>query len=162
MFPLLVPHQFPAPVGEGKGVGSALCFHTCYWRDIRAVFISLAPAPVIVYLREGGYYWPHPCPSPTGEGNQRVMAWFTIFINSFWRFFGSYDFFYYLCNVSSWSRLLSRICYKRFILEIFFVQLSHALILRSLFLSLGIQSISIRILLAFHNNLLIVGLDELF
>ena len=44
----------------------------------------------------------------------------------------------------------------------FFVQLPHALILRFLFLSLGIQSISIRILLAFHNNLLIVGLDELF
>ena len=69
MFPLLVPHQFPAPVGEGKGVGSALCFHTCYWRDIRAVFILLTPAPVIVYLREGDITDPTPGPSPTGAGN---------------------------------------------------------------------------------------------
>ena len=53
----------------------------------------------------------------------------------------------FVTNASSWR---------------FFVQLPHALILRFLFLSLGIQSISIRILLAFHNNLLIVGLDELF
>ena len=68
MFPLLVPHQFPAPVGEGKGVGSALCFHTCYWRDIRAVFISLAPAPVIVYLREGDITDPTPAPPLQGRG----------------------------------------------------------------------------------------------
>ena len=68
MFPLLVPHQFPAPVGEGKGVGSVLCFHTCYWRDIRAVFILLTPVPVIVYLREGDITDPTPAPPLQGRG----------------------------------------------------------------------------------------------
>ena len=68
MIPLLVPHQFPAPVGEGKGVGSALCFHTCYWRDIRAVFILLTPAPVIVYLHEGDITDPTPAPPLQGRG----------------------------------------------------------------------------------------------
>ena len=41
-------HQFPAPVGEGIGVGSALCFHTCYWRDIRAVISFISQSPILV------------------------------------------------------------------------------------------------------------------
>ncbi len=38
----------PSPFGEGIGVGSALYFHTCYWRDIRAVISFISQSPILV------------------------------------------------------------------------------------------------------------------
>ncbi len=68
MFPLLVPHQFPAPVGEGKGVGSALFSTHVIGGIFVQLFILLTPVPVIAYLREGDITDPTPAPPLQGRG----------------------------------------------------------------------------------------------
>ena len=69
MFPLLVPHQFPAPVGEGKGVGSVL-FST---HVIGGIFVQLFyitvphPSPFTVICMKGILLTP-PLPLPYRGG----------------------------------------------------------------------------------------------
>ena len=86
MFPLLVPHQFPAPVGEGNGVGSVLCFHTCYWRDIRAVILYTVPhpSPFTVICMKGILLTP-PRPLPYRGGEPTRDGAVHHFHQQFWK-----------------------------------------------------------------------------
>ena len=72
--PALGATSIPRPCRGGERGGVSVIFHTCYWRDIRAVFILLTPVPVIVYLREGDITDPTPAPPLQGRGTGCVSS----------------------------------------------------------------------------------------
>ena len=140
---------------RGERGGVSVIFHTCFWRDIRAVILYTVPhpSPFTVICMKGILLTP-PRPLPYRGGESTRDGTVLHFHQQLWKILWWLRFLLLPLQRLQLKQAFEPNLLQTLHLGDFFVQLPHALILRFLFLSLGIQSISIRILLAFHNNLL--------